>query len=357
MFSPLQLSIRFQYLVSILLIFLVSGVSYYLTDYTGYRVVALVLLMTVSVLAMLFRILPVLLAALLSALIWNYFFIPPRFTFHIDHTEDALMFLLYFLIALINAVLTNKIRQAESRARDKEEKETTIRLYNTLLNSLSHELRTPIATILGSVDTLKENRDKLSEKNQAELLTEIDTAGIRLNRQVENLLNMSRLETGLLKPKPEWCDLNELVHRVIRKYENPETCTLRFEPDEMLPLLKIDGGLLETVLDNLVQNAIQYHPGHALVDLSVRYESNTCLITVSDHGAGFPEEEIPRVFDKFYRLPDSKTGGSGLGLSIVKGFVEALSGKVSLENNKEGGAKFSLSIPAEASYLKNLKNE
>lgn len=357
MFNQQHLSIRTQYLISIVLILLVSAVSYYLTDYTGYRVVALVLLMTVSVLAMLFRIFPVLLAALLSAIIWNYFFIPPRFTFHIDHAEDALMFLLYFIIALINAVLTFKIRQAENKARDKEEKEKTIRLYNTLLNSLSHELRTPISTILGSVDTLKDNRDKLSEKHQAELLTEIDKAGIRLNRQVENLLNMSRLETGLLKPKLEWCDLNELIHRVIRKYENPDTCTLRFGPDEMLPLVKIDGGLMEAVLDNLVQNAIQYNPGHAIIDISVRYDNNACLITVSDNGQGFPENEIPRVFDKFYRLPDSKTGGSGLGLSIVKGFVEAQLGKVSLENKKEGGAIFTLEIPAEASFIKNLKNE
>ena len=167
--------------------------------------------------AMLFDIFPVLLTAVLSGLILNYFFIQPLFTFHITNTEDILLFLMYLIIALVNAVLTFKIREAEKKARDKEEKVKTIQLYDTLLNSLSHELRTPIATIVGSIDILKENRNKLSETSQKELLEEIDKASIRLNRQVENLLNMSRLETGMLKLKRDWCDVNELIYTVIQK--------------------------------------------------------------------------------------------------------------------------------------------
>ncbi|NTW32317.1 MAG: DUF4118 domain-containing protein, partial [Bacteroidetes bacterium] len=121
-----------------MLIVAVSIACFFTADFIGYKVVALLLLVVVSLLAMVFDILPVLLAALLSALIWNFFFIPPLFTFHIADTEDALMFLMYFVIALVNAVLTFKIREAEKKARDKEEKENTIKLYNTLLNSLSH---------------------------------------------------------------------------------------------------------------------------------------------------------------------------------------------------------------------------
>ena len=136
---------------------IVSIACFLFVDLVGYRVVALVLLVTVSLLAMLFEISPVLIAAVLSALIWNFFFIPPIFTFHVDHAEDLLMFLMYFLVAMVNAVLTFKIREAETIARDKEEKENALRHYNVLLNSLSHELRTPIATIIGAVDTLKEN--------------------------------------------------------------------------------------------------------------------------------------------------------------------------------------------------------
>ncbi|MBL7884085.1 MAG: DUF4118 domain-containing protein, partial [Bacteroidia bacterium] len=206
-----------QYIISIALVLVISTACYYTSNFIDYRVVALVLLVTVSIIAMLFDILPVLLAAVISAITWNFFFIPPIYTFHIYTAEDLLMFLLYFVIALVNAVLTFKIREVEKKARDKEEKENTIKLYNALLNSLSHELRTPISTIIGAVDTLKENKGKLTQANQITLLSEIDKASIRLNRQVENLLNMSRLESGMLKPKFDWCDINELISSVILK--------------------------------------------------------------------------------------------------------------------------------------------
>lgn len=347
-----------QYLISIGLVLMVSVLCFYSAHYIGYKVVALVLLMTVSLIAMLFEILPVLVAATLSAVSWNFFFIPPIYTFHITNTEDFLMFLLYFFIALLNAVLTFKIREAESNARDKEEKENTIKLYNTLLNSLSHELRTPISTILGAVDTLKENKDKLSETNQNELLAEIDKASIRLNRQVENLLNMSRLESGMLKPKLDWCEINELIYAVIQKVTSAsDNHTIAFQPKENLPLFKLDAGLIEQVLYNLVHNAIQYTPEKTIIHIEASYENQHCAISICDNGNGFPEHEMTFVFDKFYRLPHSKTGGSGLGLSIAKGFVEAHFGQLTLENNATGGAHFNITIPAETSFINHLKNE
>ena len=112
-----------QFIISIGTVLLIAGACFFGKAIIGYKVVALVLLMTVSVLAMLFDILPVMIAAVLSALLWNFFFIPPIFTFHIDNAEDVLMFSLYFIIALVNAVLTFKIREAENKSRDKEEKE------------------------------------------------------------------------------------------------------------------------------------------------------------------------------------------------------------------------------------------
>ena len=197
LFSTRKLSHITQYFLSLLLVIAIALICFSFKNLIGYKIVALILLMAVSVVAMLFEILPVLLAAILSAVIWNVFFIPPLYSFRISNTEDLLMFLMYFIIALVNVVLTFKIREAEKKARDKEEKEKELKLYNTLLNSLSHELRTPIATILGSVEMLKDDEDKLSAVSQTELLDEIFTAGNRLNRQVENILNMSRLESGM----------------------------------------------------------------------------------------------------------------------------------------------------------------
>lgn len=354
---PPKTTKRNQYLISLVSIFLVASICFLASHVIGYRVVALILLMTVSIIAMLFDIAPVLTAAVISAIVWNFFFIPPVFTFHIGNTEDVLMFLLYFFIALVNGVLSSKIREAEGKARDKEEKENTINLYNTLLNSLSHELKTPIATILGAVDTIKENNKKLSEENQHLLLSEIDKAAIRLNRQVENLLNMSRLDSGTLQPKRDWCDLTEICFSVIQKLPPGHTQKIMFHPVENLPLIKSDAVLLEQIMYNLLHNAIQYTPDHAIIELSCLVNASTCLITVTDNGEGFPEKEIHWAFEKFYRLPSSKAGGSGLGLSIVKGFVEALHGKITLQNIEPHGARFTIEIPSETSYINHLNNE
>ncbi|MEI8201856.1 MAG: ATP-binding protein [Bacteroidota bacterium] len=353
-----KLSLPLQYAISVLLIGLISSVCFAASDYIGYKVVALLLLLVVSLLAMMLDIKPVLSAAVLSAIIWNFFFIPPIYTLHIDNAEDILMFLMYFVIALVNAVLTFKIREVEMKARDKEEKENTIKLYNTLLNSLSHELRTPISTIIGAVDTLIEHKDKLSPQYQNDLLNEIDTASIRLNRQVENLLNQSRLETGTLLLKLDWCDTNELIYSILYKLSfATQFHQIVFEADEQLPLFKLDSGLMEQVFINILLNAIHYTPEKSIIKIEVSYHSGNCIIIISDNGKGFPENDIENVFDKFYRLPQTKTGGIGLGLSIVKGFVEAHKGTIKLENIQPNGARFNISIPAETSFINHLKNE
>lgn len=327
-------------------------VCFLLADLIGYRVVALLLLMEVSIVAMLFDILPVLISAALSALIWNFFFIPPIFNFYIDTTEDALLFTMYFFIALINAVLTFKIRQYEKEVREKEDRERTIKLYNTLLNSLSHEMRTPIATIIGSIDTIRQRDVTISEESKNELLAEIQKAVIRLDQQVENLLNMSRLESGTLQLKYDWCDVNELVFKIIRDLsEGGDDHTMHFEPDEDLPLFRLDRGLIGQVLYNLLLNALMHTPEKTDIQIIVENKDECCRIIVSDNGPGFPEKEISRVFDKFYRLPHSRRGGTGLGLSIVKGFVEVHKGRIQLRNKPAGGAEFIIDIPAEHSFL------
>jgi len=347
-----------QYLISISLIILTSVVSYFSVEYIGYRVVALILLLVVSLLAMLFDIFPVLVTALLSSLIWNFFFIPPILTFHIGNPEDTLMFLMYFVIALINAVLTFKIRQFEKKVRDKEERGLTIKLYNTILNSLSHELRTPISMIIGAIDTIKDQETKLSKENRNELYSEIEIAGFRLNRQVENLLSMSRLEAGILQPKKDWCDINELVFSVINENkDDAQNHRIVFEANENLPLFKLDRGLIEHVLQNIIHNALQHTPKGTTINIKVENIEKKCKITIMDNGKGFPESEIDFVFDKFYRLINSSTGGTGLGLSIAKGFTEVLGGVIQLENLSNGGAKFSIVIPAETSSINQLDHE
>jgi two-component system sensor histidine kinase KdpD len=339
-----------QYTTSIGLVLIVSCICYTISGYIGYHITALLLLVTVSFVAMFYDIFPVLITAVLSAIIWDVFFIPPRFSFTIANPEDALLFALYFIIASVNGVLTYKIRQIEKIALKKEEKENTLKLYNTLINSLSHELRTPIATIIGSTDNLLSSDLKLTDENRKQLVSEISKSSLRLNRQVENLLNMSRIESGFLELKKDWVDVSELIFDVVNRLkeytkEHPVGVIIK----ENLPLFKLDYGIMEQVLYNLIYNAAVYIPKYCVITVRASCINDMLVIDVEDSGNGFPTDEIENVFTKFYRLKDSKTGGTGLGLSIVKGFVEAHDGHVQLENLPEGGAMFRIEIPAEIS--------
>jgi two-component system sensor histidine kinase KdpD len=314
----------------------------------GYKVVALILLCAVSINAMFFDIRPVLLSAILSAIIWDFFFIPPKFTLYVNQPEDALLLVSYFFIVMINAVLNYKNRQWEKIARKREEKIGMLKLYNSLLNSLSHELRTPIATIIGSTDNLKVDKAKLSEGDKDELIASISKAALRLNGNVENLLNMSRLESGVIKPVKDWCDIGELIYDVKKQLkEYSENHSIDIKIQDNLPLFNLDSGLLSQSIYNLVYNAVIYTPAKSTISIIAIKQSGSLKITISDNGSGFPENEIENVFDKFYRLKSSNTGGTGLGLSIVKGFIEAMHGTIVLQNIKGGGAKFIITVPAE----------
>lgn len=334
-----------QYLLSILSVILVSAICFLFTAYIAAEVVAFVLLLTLSLIAMFFDILPVLLTAVLSALIWDYFFLLPRYNLRVGNTEDEILLSMYFVIALVNAVLTFKIRQIEKIARQKAEKTKTLKLYNTLLNSLSHEFRTPIATIIGATDNLLEEPVRLSGNDSRRLLTEISVASLRLNRQVENLLNMSRLESGFIQPKKDWHDLHEMVLSILHQLEEPLAHrTPEVAIRDGFPLVRLDYGLMEQVLYNILYNAALYTPAGSWIRVSAECFDQLLVIIVEDDGPGFPEEEISKVFDKFYRLKDARVGGSGLGLSIVKGFVEAHNGKITLTNRPSGGARFVIQL-------------
>ena len=348
MLSTRKFTKKNQYLISLLLILVTVGISYFFSDILGYRTVALLLMLAVSLNAILFDIYPVMVSALVSGLVWNFFFIPPTLTFQIGKAEDALLFLMYFVIASINAILTFKIREFERKQAEEQEKEKAIKLYNTLLNSLSHELRTPISAVIAAIDILQDQEAVLSPVHRKELYEEIELAGLRLNRQVENLLSMSRLEAGFVQPKLDWCDLNELIFTSIQaSREKGSLHRIEFKPAENLPLCKLDFGLVDQILQNLLHNAQQHTPKGSEIQVTIEIEQKAVSIEISDNGSGFPEDEMEVVFDKFYRLKNAIPGGTGLGLSIVKGLAEAMDGTINLENQAMGGACFSLVLPCE----------
>jgi two-component system sensor histidine kinase KdpD len=482
-----------HYLVVSTIIISTSFFLYFLRDLLGYQSISFLLLFVVSILAIFYGTGPILLAAVLSGLIWDFFFIPPYLTFHIDSTLDVLMLGMFFIIALLNGVLTSRVRRQEQKIRIREERTNALyqltrdlssasgneevtritsvyiekhfllnstiliknefnqlevlgtpgqsqllnenelskanwvfkhavkagrftdtlpsgeftfyplqgnagtigvvaiiqkqmfthgeeqfwdaclsqisgkyerellrnaarkaylvseseKLYKTLFNSISHELRIPVATIMGSSDTLLLH--EYPEDTRKKLYQEINTASIRLNRLIENLLNMSRLESGRITPRVDWCDVHDLANKISDSLKS-ELSAFKFSviiPVNM-PLVSLDFGLIEQVLHNLVLNATQHAPAGSRIRMKFFYDNGNLSIQVMDRGKGFPQEELSSVFNKFYRGKDSLAGGTGLGLSIVKGFVEAHKGRIIAENRQNGGALFTITIPVEA---------
>jgi two-component system sensor histidine kinase KdpD len=488
-----------QYFTASLIIILTAVICFSIKDFIGYQVVSFALLFVVSTLAFFFGTGPILLSATLSALIWDFFFIPPPYTLHVDKPEDMLMLIMFFIIALLSGVLTSRIKRQEMKIRIREERTNALyqltrelsiatgieeviniskndikkyfnlkslillindtnqldystqndaniilsrndmsvaawtfqhstkagkhtdtlpsgdytfyplkgnqmnlgviviqqanvftqgeeqfweafisqisgkfereylrnmakkayllnesdKLYKTLFNSISHELRIPVATIMGASDTLLTSQHP--EEIRKELSQEIFKASNRLNRLIENLLNMSRLESGRITPKLDWHDVHDLANKVIEALKN-ELKRFNLEvsiPDEM-PLVKIDFGLMDNVLHNLVLNATQYSKPGTTIRIKMYYDHKSFIMQVMDRGPGFPPGELENVFNKFYRLEGSISGGTGLGLSIVKGFVQAHNGNVTIENRKNGGSIITVKIPTEIPDLNKI---
>lgn len=188
---------------------------------------------------------------------------------------------------------------------------------------------------------------KLPEKSRQALLGEMMHASHRLNALVENLLNMSRLESGRIHPKLEWCDIEDIFSALKRRFQSDSIqypITFVLAPD--LPFVWIDAGLVEQAVENLIQNAIQHTPPQTSIQVRASMSGTELVVMVQD-GPGFPPEAIPRIFEKFYRIPGTATGGTGLGLSITKGLVESLNGSVAVTNLAKGGALFTVRLPVE----------
>jgi two-component system sensor histidine kinase KdpD len=229
----------------------------------------------------------------------------------------------------------------EQGAREAKLLRESEQLHQALLNSISHELRTPLTALLGSAAALRHESG-----NRDALLDEISGAGERLNRVIENLLDMARLNTGMLALKREWQDPAELVRLTLGRLKAPlARHRLELELQEGLPLLNVDYRLIEHALSNLLLNAAAYSPEGSRIRVSARRNAESLEIRVTDEGPGVPKESAAQVFEKFYRLPGSAAGGTGLGLYITRSLMQAHGGDASLEAGQGKGASFLLILP------------
>lgn len=225
--------------------------------------------------------------------------------------------------------------------------EATENLERALLNSVSHDLRTPLVSITGALSSLKEDGNRISREAQRELLDTAFEEAERLNRIVGNLLNMTRLEGGVLRVKEEPCDVQDMIGAALAAVERQvgdRTVHIEVPPD--LPLVLMDFVLMTQVLVNLLDNALKYSPSDRPIEVVARAQEAWLEIEVADQGPGIPPPDLQRVFDKFYQVPrPDRTGGTGLGLPISKGIVEAHGGRIRAENRPGGGVAVTVALP------------
>ncbi len=493
-----------QHILAAVVVLGVTLPLFLLRPFLGPRPIALIYLLVVVLMALFVGRGPTLLAATMSALLWDFCFLPPLATFRIDNVEDGILFGMYFVVALVLGQLTARIRAQEKARRQGEERATALyelirelaaaatldqlvprvvqhlehtfdarvavllpdsaqrlsfhahpgstcdisgpeqpvadwafqnrrvagkfsgnrpdvethfmpltagenilgvlglrfdhssapnlqqgdllvafgqhialaldrhrlreeaeqtrllaeseRLSQTLLNSMSHEIRTPLAVIQSATSGLIDLKEIEMSSAQYDMIGEIQEATARLNRLVGKVLDVTRIESGRVKPKLSLCDVADLIHVSLKETKKEmarHTVTAEIAPG--LPFVQADFVLLQQALMNLLSNASFHTPAGTAIKVGASVRDGGLLLSVADRGPGLPPEAIPRIFDKFFRARGAPTGGTGLGLSLVKGFVEAQGGRVTAENRLGGGALFTIHLPVGQSPADSVK--
>jgi two-component system sensor histidine kinase KdpD len=256
-----------------------------------------------------------------------------------DDMEFLLTVTRQLAIGIEREILNDKSRQAQ-QLKESE------RLHQTILDSISHEIRTPLTAILGASTALMDKEIAGSIEARDELAEELISASERLNLVVENLLDTSRLSSGILKLKSEWCDPKDLISITLETLSKIlKTHKITISTPEELPLIFIDFHLMEQVISNLIRNAANATPKGMEIKIEVKVASDSLNIVVSDSGPGIPEEALPNIFKRFFRVVGTPAGGMGLGLWLAKNIVELHGGNISAQNRHGGGAMFTISLP------------
>jgi len=316
------------------------GLTVLLPATTANAVAALVLLVPVWSAALLYGWRPPLVAAVEAAFAYNFFFIPPLYTFVIADWTNVLAFVIFMAIAISGSFLATRLRDARIAAE-------TERLSAALLASISHDLKTPLASILGTVTSMRTTC--FDETARQEMLAEIQEEADRLHRFITNLLDMTRLESGAIRPHCEPCDLEDITGSALRRagslLSKHKVVT---EISAGLPLVSADPVLMEQVLFNLLDNTAKYTPIESEIVIRAITDAAQITVQIIDEGPGLGRLDQTQLFRKFYRglSGEMHPAGTGLGLAICRGLVEAMGGSVTAANRADRpGAVFAILLP------------
>jgi len=289
---------------------------------------------------------PGILAALLSTAAFDYYFIPPYLSFSVDHAKYIFTLLVMLIVAQIINYLTISIRkQTESRLKAEDLAETE-KFRNTLLLSISHDLRTPLAAIIGSASTLIKLDDKLNSETRLDLLHNIQNESERLNRFILNVLQVIRLESNATKITKQLHSIEEMIHISRPKFSRIlENKNFSLDIEENIPLIYFDPILLEHVFINLIDNANKFSPPQSVIKLEAKQNANKVLISISNQSNGVHPEDTKQIFEKFYRGKNCESTGLGLGLAICKGIIQLHGGEIWSENLDNNKIQFCFALP------------
>ena len=311
--------------------------------------VAMVYLLAVVVIALRFSRGAAILSSVLCVAAFDFMFVPPQGAFTVDDAQYLLTFAIMLAVALvISGLMESGRRQTEARAALLLEAETE-RIRSTLLASISHDLRTPLAVMTGASSSLALGGERLPPEERAALAQSIYGQARDMSEQVAKVLQMTRLETGAIALERDWEALPEIAGSVLaRLSERLASHHLVVDMPADLPLVRVDATLIDQALANLVENAARHTPSGTVVRVRVQHQSNELVVSVEDLGMGMDGVDIERVFVKFQRgTKEGPGGGVGLGLAICRAIVQLHQGRAWAEPLAGGGIAFRFTLPVE----------
>lgn len=343
-------NVPMNYTWATLIVVICTGVAAMLHPFFNISDLALVYLPGIVLVASRFGRGPSVLASCLSVLALNFFFTQPYFTLFVENPRVVLTLVVILLVALVISTLTTRTHEQTDAAQRAAVQVETERLRNSLLSSVSHDLRTPLAGVTGALSSTLEGWQMLDDSTRIDLIQNAYDESERLSRLLTNVLEMTRLEAGGLTVRKEWQPMEEVVGAALTRLETrlrDRLISVNLPPD--LPLVPLDAVLIEQVFLNLLENALKYTPPAAQISISAvavgAPQPSAIQVTVADHGLGLRPGDERLIFEKFNRGTQPSGGGTGLGLTICQGIVRVHGGQIWAERRPEGGAAFIFTLP------------
>jgi two-component system sensor histidine kinase KdpD len=285
---------------------------------------------------------PAIATSIISVLVFDFFLVPPYLTFSVNHIQYVFTFVAFLVVGIVVSTFASKVREQVIQRQ-------TEKLHSALLSSISHDLKTPLVSITGALTALLDRKSNLDAQHIRELLETARGESDRLNRIVNNLLDMTKMESEVLRISKKPCDLRDLIGVCLEQLKDkigPRDIKIDIPKD--FPEIAVDFPFILKAFFNVIDNALKYSPDGSPVEIRATFVQYKVQVKVRDYGMGIPREDLKRIFEKFYRAERSQNVlGTGLGLCISKGIIEAHGGTISVESTPGKGSTFTVELPLE----------